>query len=417
MNSAPAVVEKIRYPGSATVEFPISVFDTWIEYRGLEIRQDLYEHDLAVIRARTRFLRWEETLYPGTPVRIAYEGRRTTEAAFYGYVTHVKPVAKMSNDHYDIDIYCVSSSRDLRKTDQNVWRNRSAPEIAADIARRFKLRLVTKQHPLRRPQTIQSGETYWEFLTRLAKKIGYGIRVESGYLIFLPLEDLVFAYTSLSPRLTNTESRTKDDLIIPRNLISMNAWASDTDTSVDRVSDDSIVVALPPDGGPVRRARRGPKSSVRRERRNSRYAKYKTSVVAHTRKEAEILAESDAAAGAMSIDAEAEVEGDGYLAPYRPVYVATRDKSMDGWWTVKSAVHKIDMVKHSYTCDLVLSTDSVEPSRMPSNPLIRFRDLAEEKRQGWAPQTLKAPRLRRVKAGFVQGQTKHNKNSARWVGF
>ena len=417
MNAVAQRAEEIYYPGSASIEFPISILDTWIQFRRVEIRQDVFEHDLAVIRARTRFLKWEETLYPGTPVTIKYEGRRTTESTFYGYVTHVKPVTKMADEHYDVDIYCVAASRDLRRTDQNVWRNRSAPEIAADIARRFKLRVVTKQHPLRRPQTIQSGETYWEFLIRLAKKIGYGLRVESGYLIFLPMEDMVFAYASSAPRLTNTESRTADGLVIPRNLISMNMWGGDTDTSVDRVSDDSIVVALPPTGGPATRSRRGPRSAVKRNRQNSRYAKFKTGVVAHTRKEAEILAESDAAAGAMAIDAECEVEGDGYLSPYRPVYIKTRDKSMNGWWIVKSAVHRIDMVRNAYTCDLVVSTDSVESGRLPANPLVRFRDISEERRQGWSPSTLKKPKLRQVRSGFVVGQTKHNKNSARWVGF
>lgn len=407
----------VVYPGYASIDFPLSLLDTWIQFRGVEIRQDRYEHDLAVIRARTRFLRWEETLYPGSPVTITYGGRRTTESVFYGYVSHVKPLTKLAGEQYDIAVYCVAASRDLRRTDQNVWRNRSAPEIVTDIAKKFKLRIITKQHPLRRPQTIQSGETYWEFLTRLAKKIGYGLRAESGYLIFLPLEDMVFAYASRAPRLTNTETRTPDGLIIPRNLISMNMWGGDTDTSVDRVSDDSIVVAVAPTGGTAIQSRKGPKSAVRRQRKNSRYVKYNTTTVAHTRKEAEILAESSAAAGAMSIDAECCVEGDGYFSPYRPVYVKTRDKTMNEWWIVKSAVHHIDLTNNSYTADLVLSTDSIEPSRMPTNPLVRFRDLSEERRQGWSPGTLKKPRLRKTRTGFVQGQTKHNKNSARWVGF
>lgn len=417
MSTLESLDTELKYSGNASVKFPLSTFDTAILFRRIEIRQDIHEHDLAIIRARSRFLRWEETLFPGSPVRIRYSGKRTSEDTFYGYVTHVKPITKLHDDNYEVDIYCIASSRDLRRTDQNVWRNKTGPEIASDIARRFNLKIVTRQHPFRKPQTIQSGETYWEFLTRLAKTIGYALRVEGGHLLFLPMTDMVAAHVSLAPRLSNFETKTDSGVVLPRNLTSMSMWGSDTDTDVDRVSDDSVVVSMSPTGGAGEKSRRGPRSSVARRRRNSRYQKYKTGVVAHRRKDAEILAQSDAAAGSMAIDAEARAEGDGYLKPYRPVFVSTRDKSTNGWWLVKSAVHVIDLAEATYHCDLVLSTDSIEPSRLPSNPRRRFRNLQEEQRLGWSPLTLTKPRLRKTKSGFVRGQTKHNKNSARWVGF
>lgn len=402
--------------GTASVQFPISVQESWIQVQGVEIHQSLYEHDLAIVHIRSRWTRWTETLYPGTPVVIKYSGKRTTENKFYGYVTHVKPTTKMINDFYELDVYCVASSRDLRETGQTVWRNKTAPEIALEIAKKFKYRLITKQHPYRKPQTIQAGETYWEFLKRLAKTIGYVLRVEGGTMFFLPFEDMVMAYGSRAPKLGTVETRDNEYDRPARNMLTMHMWGSDTDTDVDRVSDDSSVAYISPTLNEGVRNRKSPKSAVARQRRDSRYVKYRTDVVAHSRKDADLLAEGDAASGQMAIDAKAVVEGDGYLQPYRPVYVSVKDRSMNQWWIVKEAIHRIDVANGTYYCDLTISADSVESSLLQAAPIKRTRNVALEKSMGWSPSTVREPHLLTTKPGFVRGQTKYNKNAARWVG-
>lgn len=409
-------LEEWVYFGSASFKFPLSTFDTWINWKSVEIHQSMGAHDLAVIHARSRYLRWEETLYPGTPVTIKYQGKRTNSGKFYGYVTHVKPTSKIANDEYNLDIYCVASSRDLRDTGQNVWRNKSAPDIAREIAQKFKYKIITKQHPYRKPQTIQSGETYWEFLSRLAKTVGYILRVEGGTMFFLPYDDFLLAYATRAPRLSNTDVQTSSGEWLPRNVVTMHAWAGDTDTDVDRLSDDSIVTTLSPLGESASSVRRGPKSATRRRRRQAKYAKYRKSIVAHSVQDANILAESDAESAQAAIDAEGVVEGDGYLSPYRPVFVSLRDKSMNDWWLVKGVTHKVDITRGTYHCDITLSTDSVEPSLLPKVSQRRLRGLAQEAALGWSPSTLGEPRLIVTQSGFVRGQTRHNKTSARWVG-
>lgn len=402
--------------GSADIEFPLSKFDQSIRFRELEIHQDMYEHDLAILRARSKNLDWTTSLYPGTPVKITYRGKRTTGSAFYGYVTHVKPKAKMVNELFEVEIFCVASSRDLRETGQHVWRNKTAPEIAAWIAKRFKYRLVSKQHPFRKPQTMQSGQTYWEFLTRLAKDTGYILRVEGGTMFFLPFEDMVLANVARAPKLMNYERLDEDGQAIPRNVLSMQVWGGDTDLSPTKDADDALVVSVPPTGGSITPVREGGRSAVRRRRQPSRYVKYRSGTVAHTARDAKVLASSHAAMSQIAIDADAAVEGDGYFAPYRPVYVRMRDKSMNQWWIVKSVKHKINFIDARYQCDLVLSSDSIEPSTLPKPPKRRVRNVREEQRQGWSPSTLREPRLFVTRSGFVVGKTKHGETTARWIG-
>lgn len=406
----------LTFYGTADIRFPLSRFEYSIRFHELEIHQDMYEHDLAIIRARSRRLNWTDSLYPGTPVRISYRGRRTTSSTFYGYVTHVKPLAKSVNDLYDIEIYCVSSSRDLRETGQNVWRNRTGPEIANWVARKFKYRLITKQHPYRKPQVIQSGETYWEFLTRLAKDLGYILRVEGGTMFFLPFEDMVLANVARAPRLSNYELQSSQGDAVPRNVVSMQVWGGDTDLSASRSSDDAIVVAMSPTGSDVVPVRGEGKSAVHRRKRPSKYVKYRNGTVAHTRRDAQVLAESNAAMNQIAIDAEASVEGDGYLSPYRPVFVRMRDSSLNQWWIVKSTRHKISMTTGLYECNLVLASDSIEPSTLPGPPKRRVRNIREEQKQGWSPSLVREPRLFVTSSGFVRGKTEHNQTAARWIG-
>lgn len=405
-----------RLRGGAEITFPASKTELSVVYDSVEIQQSLYEHDLAIIYAKSRHIRWTKTLYPGTPVRITYWGSRTSKHSFYGYVTHVKPKTVRANDMYEIEIYCIATSRDFRDTQQKTWLDKSAPEIVKEVAEGYGYTVVTRPHPYRKPQTIQTGETIWEFFYRLAHRIGYILRVEGSTLYFMPFDEYVLSFAPAAPKLINVSTyNDQEPTRSNRYLAYFHAWGGDTDTHVNRSSDDARVMFIDPLGTKFQGYRRGPKSALKRRKRAAKYQKFKTGAVAFTGADANLLAEGDASSGQTALDGQAVAEGDGYYNPYRPVYVAVNDQALTGWWMIKECTHRVNMRENTYYCDATLTTDSIEQSEFPSASQTPERNLSVEARYGWSPFTNPTPRLRPTSEGFVVGSTQYNTNAARWV--
>ena len=107
----------IRSVGEFEVILPLSKLDSDdISLRHLTIKQTAREHDQAIIRLRTRTVRWTQTLSSGTPIRIFWRGKTTDDSQFVGYVTHVRPYVKSADNKFEFDIIAVAASRDLRVT-------------------------------------------------------------------------------------------------------------------------------------------------------------------------------------------------------------------------------------------------------------------------------------------------------------
>lgn len=404
----------VRSLGEFRVRFPLSTVDPGeVSLMHLTIQQTAREHDQAILRVRTRRVNWGQTLATGTPIRIFWRGKSTDDNQFLGYVTHVRPFVKAADNRYEFDIVAIAASRDLRVTGKNTWKNKSVPEIVRAIGKEFGYKVVTKSHPLRRPQTVQRGETYWEFLDRLAKRIGYTLRVDRTTIFFLPLEDLVQAGLSRAPRLS-TSPTVDDGDWDDASIMSFSAWGGAESESGDYSTDTAVVVAVDPATGNVIEESADPGSALKRGRKTKpRYKRYEP-VIAHNRKDAKALAKGRASGGMMAVDAQMHCIGFGSMAPYRPVYLALHEPELTGWWIVKSVTHTIDMADGLYTCDAVVSTDSLTPSAIPARTKKRHRDIKGETLKGWRLQPTES-RLKTQKKGFVKGKTSDGSNPSRWV--
>lgn len=398
------------FRGSFQVSLPLSRIDTRVDFHTLEVHQEIDKQDIAVIDARSRSVRYFETLYPGSPVRIIYRDYSGSSALFFGYVSKVSPLEKMHGDIYKKQIVCVAASREFRQTTRNTWRNRTGPEIVQDICKRLGFKAVTKQHPLRRKQVVQGGDTYWEVLTKLARMTGYVLRVEGTTLYFLPLRDMVNAFASVAPVVADVSMAGT----YMTTALEIDTTLGNTSDDGDDLSDAAVVVSLGPNDSQASSAREVPESVFRRKRSTTAtYEKYRSDVVAHTRNDARILAKGMADRGMMAYDGRVFGQGDPQIAPYRPIYVATRNKTVSGYWIVKKVVHRIEMT--TYTCETVISTDEVSPQR--SAPAgRRFRDLGQELSQGWSPFKQASSRIQVLDPSFVVGKTfRPDGQVARWI--
>lgn len=403
---------KYRTRGQYGVEFPLSnVGDLDVYYAGLEVRQKIRQHDRATIRVRTTRLKWLDAFPTGAPVKITYTGQDRDPGTFVGYVTHLRPVLADDEGFYMRDIVCVAASRELRATARKTYRNKTAPEIVQDIGATMGFDVITKQHGLRRPSTTHGGETYWEFLTKLAKRTGYVLRVEGTTILFMPLPDMVAAYLSRAPYLTDYGDMDTVGIEVP-NVHSVDAWAGDSSDDPDDLSDTATYTAVEPDTGVVHTVSQTPTSATnRRVTSRSQYERFPTDVAAHSRADALLLAKGAADNGMMAFDTRLTVTGEAGIRPYRPVILDVKDGTLNGPWVVKEAVHRL--AKGLYTCDVVVSTESVTGGTTgAARGQRKQRDISAELAQGFSPDLAAMSRLKSTSTGpgaGMSGQT------GRWV--
>lgn len=404
----------IQNYGSYQVTLPKSIFDsTEVTLKEFVLRQDALQHDMVKMTWASRRMDRFNTLASGTPIQIRYKARHDERPSFFfGYVTHIKPI-QGAHKYLDFEIYAVSASRAFRATGQDVWTKKTAPEIVTQIARKYGMKAVVKKHGLRLPQVAQRGRSYWEVMTDLANKIGYGLTVRGATVLFLPVTTFVDASFDSAPSLTAFVGGPSNDGF--EILVEQVSTLSGSTTEFGSFpNDQSEVVSIEPVRGRVSRTKKVPGSATKRNKKvTSPYVSYSTEV-AHSKADTTLLAEGRAQRGLMSIDAQVHCAGSESLRPYMPVYLTAKDQTLSGWWIVKSATHKIVMGSGQYTCELVISTDSLAKSAIPPRSGARARNLGREASSGIKSVRPGNARLRELKTPRVQGKTSDGAGRWRW---
>lgn len=346
--------------GSYQVSFPKARFNPdFIVPLSMEIVQEASHHDAAVVRFKSRRVDWRTAMAPGTPIKIAWKSRTSPESFFFGYVTNVRPLMK-HDDYYRFDVYAVGASRALRQTGQEVWKNLSAPQIASKVARRFGLRPVVLDYPLRKPQTLQSGRSYWEVLSDLADQIGYALWVDGTTLYFMPISSMIAQGFQTAPVLSAMNASNKSKKAPEYAILNFESIVGLNNESSGAGDQVSISAAQP--SGEAVSSRRAPGTALKRKKKvSSPYVDFLQGRAVYSKKDADALAQGRAEKSLMAIDSHVESEGTPALRPFSPVYLETQSRSTSGWWAVKSVRHRMG-TELAYVCESVLSTDSVYPS-------------------------------------------------------
>jgi hypothetical protein len=351
--------KRVPVAGYFRVKFPtVNLPRRRLDYVSLTVRQKIREHDVAVIRVRTRSLNWFKFFPSGTPIQITYwsgNQPRTVER-FIGYVTHVRLVTTSDEQNrrlYERDIVCVAASRVFRETDQVMYKNKTPSDIVKKIADGFRFRLITQQDNLRRDTISQSGQTYWQFLHKLADKVGYVLKAEGTNLIFTPLSTYAATHLGTAPLLSDFENASQ-------TVLHIDSWSGDTSVDKDRLSDEAVFASVNPVTDEVNFASAKPSAGGRTSR--STFKRFMSSgAVSHTPYDARLLAQGASENGLLAIEAAMTTVGDVALSPYRPVMLNLRDSNLTGIWLVKEVTHRIyAKATPEYECDVVLGTDAVD---------------------------------------------------------
>lgn len=406
--------------GGFKVDFPLStVTKSAVRFKKLTVHQKVGEHDTATIRISSRHLDWYNKLNTGTPVQIAYwsSNNRTDKGSFFGYVTHVRLISNDENK-YDREIVCVAASRVLRKTDQKTYINKTASEIVIEIGKDLGFKVFAKQSNLRRSTVTHSGETYWEFINKLAKRSGYILRVEGTSLFFMPLSDYAKVFLTRAPVLSDYTYDINNEYKIP-TVEKVDTWVGDASDDEDRLSDTAIYASVSPRSGEVDYVRKKPTSSLYRGRESkSEFIRYMgDGTAAHSRQDAELLAAGAAENGLMAIEAGIIAGGNPLVVPYRPVFLSLRDRALGGYWLTKEVTHTfVRSLSTKYSCDIVVGTDSVTGLKSFVNvQQPGVRNYTEEFTSGFSVNEASKTRLRTVRSGFEVDTTRNGNVTGKWV--
>lgn len=149
---------------------------------GAELHQEIEAHDVLILTFKGKPRKDETTIVSSDPVQFIYSSGANT-STFEGYVYEIDPAATMQA--HVTQIWCVSASSVLKDSTQEIYKNVTADQVIAKIAKKQGLKAVTQRHPRLRETIVQAGQTDWQLLRRLAKQTGFALKAENTTVFFM----------------------------------------------------------------------------------------------------------------------------------------------------------------------------------------------------------------------------------------
>jgi phage protein D len=378
--------------------------------RSITLHQEMGKHDIVEIKYRSVTTSLYKSIKTGVPVEITWKNDKVS-GIFRGY-TNVVSFPIKQDQYRELKIICVGASYPLKEQSSKVWINKTAPEIAIDIARKFKLKPVVTSHPTRFTQQSLAGQSYWEKLNELANQIGYGMQVSGTELHFHPIDKMINQFMTVIPVMSF-----KDLLTSPSNYYS----APTLDVFESRIGDyienpdeynrtRNTVSGVDPVTGKVYSSTTSPNKvgkSLRQNTKDPLFFQNKTTVVVSSNAMARSLSEAASHLGRFKIPATGVGQGDPRIAPWRTIEVRGTGDNSDGFWVIKKVQHYMH-ADGRYQVEFVCVTDGVgdnKPSAFrPSNAgTVPTRDVKSAQAKGKATSTklsAKSPLVSQGSAGY-----------------
>ena len=325
--------------------------------------QEIFAHDYATIELRD----WNVdplNIKPGTLMVLNIKGKN-----YHGYV-HDLQNEQTTAKHFT-KIGFIGASYVMKQSSQMIYRDMSADQIVAEIAKKYNFAYKVTPHPRVYPQVAQAGMTDWELMVRLAKQSGYFLRAENTEIYFQPLTE---DFTNL---ITEAKTFQKGDAgFKPKNPIyTFKPVISETlrhfgfkkaATSVggvDAVTGQDFKITTQTSFNPSRQFSN-----------QEFFDDHATTVVANDYQTAKYLANASDEYSRFPYAAEVEILGDSSLRPCLPIYLKNVGTEYSGYWTLLQVTHTVveeNINQHMYTCDITVASDSlgrVSDNRLPETP-------------------------------------------------
>ena len=366
----------VSYPDFPSIE---------IQPNEVTLHQEMGKHDILELRYTllTPFIL--KALKTGTPVQLTWKNDKVS-GNFFGYTTIVSLPIKYQ-DYQETKIQCVGTSYPLKESSFKIWTNKTASQIAIELAKKAKLKPMVTPHKTIFTQQSLSGKSYWEKLNELAETIGYGMQVSGTELHFHPIDKMINQFMTTIPVLYSDNS-----FVSPFNnfnaptLDAFEARIGDyLETSGEPNRSTNIVTGVDPVTGKVYSSTTSPNKvgkSIRTNTKDPLFLKNRTGIVVNSSAMAKSLSEAASHLGRLSIPGKGKAQGDPRIAPWRTVEVQGTQGGGDGFWVIKKAIHSL-YISGEYEVEFECRTDGVggnKPSafRPSSAGTVPYRNIQND---------------------------------------
>jgi|688.fasta_scaffold295040_2 phage protein D len=367
---------RVSYPDFPSIE---------IQPNEVVLHQEMGKHDILELRYTllTPFIL--KALKTGTPIQLTWKNDKVS-GNFFGYTTIVSLPIKYQ-DYQETKIQCVGTSYPLKESSFKVWTNKTASQIAIELAKKAKLKPMVTPHKTIFTQQSLSGKSYWEKLNELAETIGYGMQVSGTELHFHPIDKMINQFMTTIPVLYSDNS-----FVSPFNnfnaptLDAFEAHIGDyLETSGELKRSTNVVTGVDPVTGKVYSSTTSPNKvgkSIRTTTKDPLFIKNRTNTVVNSSAMAKTLSEAVSHLGRLSIPGKGKAQGDPRIAPWRTVEVQGTQGGGDGFWVIKKAIHSL-YISGEYEVEFECRTDGVggnKPSafRPSSAGTVPYRNIQND---------------------------------------
>lgn len=122
-----------------------------------------------------------------SPVEIAWGRYPTSVETWYGYINHhaLATDDDATGQNVQITYVFVGTSAKMMGDKNKSWTGYTPEAMASNIARSYGLRCVVTKSGWTLPYEVQANESDFQFLNRIADKVGYRLWISGGTLYFI----------------------------------------------------------------------------------------------------------------------------------------------------------------------------------------------------------------------------------------
>jgi phage protein D len=403
---------EVRYP-----EFP----SITVAPNSVTIRQAKGQHDQVELSYAAANKFFNTMLKTGVLMEISWSNEASS-GQFIGHVysVHSKTQATLTRNTI---VKGIAASFPLKEGANTLWKNKTASEIATDIAQKHKLKPVVTQHPVRFGQQTMIGHSYWEKLQELAERVGYVCHVIGVELHFHPIDKMIDHFNTSIPILSYHDNDINPGTTYEAHTLDMfRTTVGSINESTSHVKKDKVVSGLDPITGRIFSQTSSPSKTGKSLRISTKEDLFKEIVptrVAESTATAKAMADGFAQLARFSLHAEGSAQGDARIAPYRTIDINGTGDETDGFWVVTSAVHHMTY-DGRYNVEFTCFTDGTGDNRgtglrNSDASLVPTRNVLSEMATGMTTKTTvakisrKAPLVNQSKAGLKM-------SSSKWIG-
>ena len=185
------------------------------------------------------------TEYLSKPV-LCYWGFGVDKHEFCGYIASVEPSFRNSDGVINgspfqlVELVCMGASYRMRAKKTRLWENASIQSVATTLADEYKFSVSSVTESFAYPRIIQSEESDWEFLNKVAHMYGLSVSMHETHIhVWNPMNALgrQISYHELK----NIKARNGDTRTYPATILSMQGVFGD---SIDPLSSHTLLATV-----------------------------------------------------------------------------------------------------------------------------------------------------------------------------